>query len=144
MHSFCTQRWSFLIRGVEREEIGLTEKIAAVHVPALRNIRPKKRDATSSLVTRIRLASEEAASRFFGQYSEALEKKHEDRSNLFRQTNFFSFNTPDGGVFLRCVQKECITLEGGDGQLFQRWSHALGWPPLPGEPQKPTTPVTTL
>jgi hypothetical protein len=50
------------------------------------------------LVTHVRLASEEVAARFFGQYSEALEKKHSERTNLYRHPNFFSFTTPDGGV----------------------------------------------
>jgi hypothetical protein len=104
----------------------------------------QKETLRALLVTRIRLGDEETAARFFGQYSEALEKKHSDRTKLFRQPNFFSFNTPDGGVFLRCVAKECITLEGGDPQLFRSWSSALGWPPLPGEPKKPTSTITTL
>jgi len=83
------------------------------------------------LVTHIRLANEEEAARFFGQYSEALEKKHSERSRLFRQPNFFSFKTPDGAVFLRCVAKECITLEGGDSSLFILWNKQLGWSERP-------------
>jgi hypothetical protein len=89
------------------------------------------------LVTRIRLASEETAARFFGQYSEALEKKHEQRSNLVRQPSFFSFDTPDGGVFLRCSGKECITLEGGDRRQFTQWVKSLLWPPAMQSPEKP-------
>jgi hypothetical protein len=50
------------------------------------------------LVTRLHFDSEEHATRFSGQYSEALEKKYSDRSNLFRRPNFFSFDSPDGGV----------------------------------------------
>src|SRR5258708_2148830 len=49
------------------------------------------------LVPRLHLDSEEHAARFFGQYSEALEKKYAERSNLLRRPNFFSFDTPDGG-----------------------------------------------
>jgi hypothetical protein len=82
------------------------------------------------LVAHIRLADEEVAARFFGQYSETLETKHSERSNIVHQPNFFSFNTPDGGVFLRCVGKECITLEGREASLFLKWSRALGWPEL--------------
>src|SRR5713226_7465243 len=55
------------------------------------------------LVTRLHLDSEEHAARFFGQYSEALEKKYSERTNLLRRPNFFSFDTPDGGVFLDCL-----------------------------------------
>ncbi len=80
------------------------------------------------LATHIRLVDEEAAERFFGQYSEVLQTKYSDRSNITHRPTFFSFNTPDGGVFLRCVGKECITLEGGEAALFLKWSNALGWP----------------
>lgn len=87
------------------------------------------------LITRERLASQEQAERFFGQYSEALEKKHETRSNLFRKPDFFSFDTPDGGVFLRCFETECVTLEGGDRALFLRLNKELRWAPVPEAPK---------
>jgi hypothetical protein len=87
------------------------------------------------LITRERLASEEQALRFFGQYSEALEKKHEKRSNLLRKPNFFSFDTPDGGVFLRCFENECVTLEGGDRALFLKLNKELQWAPVPEPPK---------
>jgi hypothetical protein len=87
------------------------------------------------LITRERLASEGQALRFFGQYSEALEKKHEKRSNLFRKPNFFSFDTSDGSVFLRCFENECVTLEGGDRALFLKLNHELQWAPLPEQPK---------
>ena len=89
------------------------------------------------LITRERLSSEEEAQRFFGQYSEALEKKHDTRSNLFRKPDFFSFETPDGGVFLRCVEKECVTLEGGDRALFLKFNKELQWPSVPEAPKVP-------
>jgi hypothetical protein len=95
------------------------------------------------LVTRIRLSSEETAARFFGQYSEALEKKHAGRSDLLRQPNFFSFSTPDGGVFLRCSKDECVTLEGGDRTLFLKWIKSLGWITFPDDPNKSDTTVRT-
>ena len=87
------------------------------------------------LITRARLASKEQAERFFTQYSEALEKKHEQRGNLFRKPGFFSFDTPDGGVFLRCVENECVTLEGGDRALFLKFNNELQWPPVPEQPK---------
>jgi hypothetical protein len=87
------------------------------------------------LITRERLSSEEQSLRFLGQYSEALEKKHETRSNLFRKPDFFSFDTPDGGVFLRCFENECVTLEGGDRALFLRLNKELNWPPVPEQPK---------
>jgi hypothetical protein len=88
------------------------------------------------LVTRLRLTSEQVAIRFFGQYSEALEKKHDGRSNLFRRPNFFSFDTPDGGVFLKCVGAECITLEGGDRSLFLKLNKELDWGLVPEQPKE--------
>ncbi len=77
----------------------------------------------------------EFGQRFFGQYSEALEKKHEHRGNLFRKPDFFSFDTPDGGVFLRCFEKECVTLEGGDRALFLQLNKELQWGPVPEAPK---------
>jgi hypothetical protein len=87
------------------------------------------------LITRERLATQGQAERFFGQYSEALEKKHENRSNLFRKPDFFSFDTPEGGVFLRCFENECVTLEGGDRALFLRLNKELQWAPVPEQPK---------
>jgi hypothetical protein len=89
------------------------------------------------LVARVRLSSVEAAGRFFGQYSEALEKKYPLRTRLFRRPDFFSFSTPERTVFLRCFGQECITLEGGDRSLFLQWNKQLGWEAIPEEPKKP-------
>ena len=89
------------------------------------------------LVTHIHLVSGEQANRFFGQYSELLEKKHEERSELFRRPNFFSFQAPDGGVFLRCTRAECLTLEGGDRSLFAELNKQLDLGALPEPDQRP-------
>lgn len=87
------------------------------------------------LVTRLHLDSDEHAVRFFGQYSEALEKKYAERSNLLRRPNFFSFDTPDGGVFLDCLGNECVTMEGAARRTFDAFTKELSWPlaPLPPE-----------
>jgi hypothetical protein len=96
------------------------------------------------LVTRIRLSTPEAADRFFGQYSEALEKKYVDRSNLYRRPNFFTFDTPGGGIFLRCAGNECVTLEGGERALYLQWMKSLGWESLPeDEKRSPGTQIKT-
>ncbi len=89
------------------------------------------------LVTRVRLESEEHAARFFGQYSEALEKKHSERSNLMRRPNFFQFDTPDGGVFLDCFGDSCVTMEGATRKLFDGFTKALDWPSAPPPPERP-------
>jgi hypothetical protein len=91
------------------------------------------------LVTRLHLDSEVHAARFFGQYSEALEKKYAKRSNLLRRPNFFSFDTPDGGVFLDCLGEECVTLEGTSRGNFDAFTKALNWPSAPLPPERPGT-----
>src|SRR6266705_1792145 len=89
------------------------------------------------LVARLRLDSEVHAARFFGQYSEALEKKYAERSNLLRRPNFFSFDTLDGGVFLDCLGDECVTLEVTTRDIFDAFTKALNWPLAPQPPQRP-------
>jgi len=99
------------------------------------------------LVTRLRLAAEEQTARFFGQYSEALEKKYSERSNLFRRADFFSFTTPEGEVFLHCVATECITAEGTTRAVFDAVNKAVGFPApeaTPIDPAKPQNKVITL
>ena len=89
------------------------------------------------LVTRLHLDSEEHAARFFGQYSEALEKKHAQRTNLLRRPNFFQFDTPDGSAFLYCFGESCVTMEGGTRKLFDAFTKALDWPSAPQPPEHP-------
>src|SRR3989442_1206234 len=89
------------------------------------------------LVTRLHLNTEEHAVRFFGQYSEALEKKYSERSNLLRRPNFFSFDTPDGSVFLDCMGLECVTLEGPTRDKFDAFTKVLNCPFAPEPPEKP-------
>jgi hypothetical protein len=97
------------------------------------------------LVARIHFSGQVQAARFFGQYSELLEKKHLQRTNLFRRADFFSFDTPEGGVFLRCTTVECLVLEGGDRGLFVDLNKKLDLGPLPEPDQKlGTTPTRTV
>ena len=96
------------------------------------------------LVTRLHLDSEEHAARFFGQYSEALEKKHVQRSNLLRRPNFFQFDTPEGSAFLYCIGESCVTMEGATRKLFDSFTKALDWPSAPQPPEQPgAVPVKT-
>lgn len=87
------------------------------------------------LVARLHLDSEEHAAQFFGQYSEALEKKHDARENESRLSNFLSFNTADGGVFLRCVGTECVSVEGTNRTVFDGINGMIGWPATPEAPK---------
>jgi hypothetical protein len=87
------------------------------------------------LITRLRLASAEHAEHFFELYSEVLEKKHGQRTDSFRKGSFLSFETPDGGVFLRCAARECVTLEGEERPVFEKLSKEMNWE-LPPEPTR--------
>jgi hypothetical protein len=89
------------------------------------------------LIFRVRLASDADAARFFGAYSELLELKYDTRTNLMRRPNFFSFDTPEEGVFLRCVAADCFVLEGGTRAAFDRLTQEMGWPAGPVAPVKP-------
>ena len=88
------------------------------------------------LLFRLHLTNDASAARFCGAYSELLELKYSDRSNLMRRPNFFSFETPDDGVFLRCVGSDCFVLEGGSRAMFDRLTMEMGWPAGPVEPVK--------
>lgn len=80
------------------------------------------------LFTRTRFHTAEMASAFFTAYSEALKKKYIERTNASNGEQDLAFDTPDGGVFLSCAGKECITLEGGGASLFSQWTKKLNWP----------------
>ena len=89
---------------------------------------------------RIHLASDADAARFFGAYSEILELKYDQRTNLLRRPNFFSFATPEDGVFVRCVDSDCFILEGGNRAMFDRLTMEMGWPAGPVVPMNPSEP----
>jgi hypothetical protein len=91
------------------------------------------------LGTRIRLADMVSAARFFKEYSEALEKKYPDRTDVSRRSNFLTFDSTQGSVFFRCSGRECITLEGGSSGLFLEWTAKLNWRLIPESPQAPTS-----
>jgi hypothetical protein len=86
------------------------------------------------LLFRLRLAEEADAARFLGAYSEALESKYPSRSNLLRRSGFFSFETPQDGVFLYCRGDECLAVEGATRGQFDRVTRALRWPDAPRRP----------
>ena len=89
------------------------------------------------LVARLRLASETQGQQFFSAYSLALDKKHSKRSDEVKQRDFYSFTDADGGVFLRCVARDCVTLEGGDRAVFAALTKELGWAPQTETAQSP-------
>jgi len=83
------------------------------------------------LLIRLKLADEAAATRFFEAYRSLLEKKDDKRTAVSRRLNFFSFNTPGGGVFLRCQGDECLIAEGTTAEAFGAMTRAIHWPPAP-------------
>jgi hypothetical protein len=81
------------------------------------------------LFARMRFDDSERTAEFFGAYREALKKKYQDRTNISEAKQNLEFNTPTGPVFFRCETNECVTLEGGDEQIFVQWTKKLGWRP---------------
>jgi hypothetical protein len=96
------------------------------------------------LLFRVRLASDAEAARFFGAYSELLEMKYDQRTNLMRRPNFFSFDTAEDGVFLRCMDTDCFVLEGGTRAMFDRLTVEMGWPAGPVVPLNPSEPHVNI
>ncbi|MGB7283499.1 MAG: hypothetical protein WBE13_14635 [Candidatus Acidiferrum sp.] len=88
----------------------------------------QKQSKRQVLTTRLRLDSDEHAGRFFMEYSNALEKKYAVRKNAVSLPNFLSFETADGGVFLRCVAAECVSVEGTTRAVFDGINGLIGWP----------------
>jgi hypothetical protein len=93
-----------------------------------------QKDKSLLLVFRLRLAGEAQAARFFGNYSEALDKKYEHIQDRMRRPNYFSFQSDEAGVFLRCVGDQCLSAEGTDHATFEKMTRAMGWPPGPEPP----------
>jgi len=99
-----------------------------------------QKNKRTMLLFQVRLSSDAGAARFFGAYSELLELKYDQRTNLLRRPNYFSFDTPEDGIFLRCVGEDCLILEGGTRSMFDRVTVEMGWPAGPVAPVKPNDP----
>jgi hypothetical protein len=80
------------------------------------------------LVARVKLASEQQQKEFFAAYSAALQKKYPKRGGESWESEFVRFTSPDGDVFFRCVEQECLETEGADAGLFSAVSKELDWP----------------
>jgi hypothetical protein len=99
---------------------------------------------TTPLVFRIALETPEDAARFFGQYSEALELKYKTRTKLFRRPNYFQFESDAGGVYLRCIDAQCLAVEDASRQSFDAIDHAIGWPEAPGPAEEPSPSIAQV
>jgi hypothetical protein len=79
------------------------------------------------LFTRTRFNSGGMTSVFFATYTEVLKRKYPAREHVSGGEQYLVFEGPDGSVFFRCVARECITVEGGDPELFSKWTKKLAW-----------------
>jgi hypothetical protein len=93
-------------------------------------------DGRILLVVRLRLGSAQDAARFFDGYSQVLEMKDDQHTELIRRPNFFSLKLPEGGAFLQCAGEECLSVEGASRQVFEAMTRALGWPAPPAEARR--------
>jgi hypothetical protein len=91
------------------------------------------------LVFRIKTTNAADAARIFGGLSESFDHKYAKRDNPVRRPNFYSFESDEGGVFLRCEGADCVSMEGGDLKLFDALIKAIGWPPSAGSPASATS-----
>jgi hypothetical protein len=87
------------------------------------------RDHRLLLAVVMRVGNPEQASQLLEGFSKAFEKKYVTRTNAKRSDNSFSFDTQDGGVFFRCSGNDCVSFEGADQQVFDKFVRALGWKP---------------
>ncbi len=87
------------------------------------------------LVFRVALDNADDAGEFFKQYSVALAAKYPKRTEEFRGAGFFQFQSADGGVFFRCVQSGCMTVESASRETFDKIDAAIGWGPAPAAAQ---------
>jgi hypothetical protein len=97
---------------------------------------------SNPLVFRLALDNSDDAAHFFGQYSESLEHKYKTRAELFRRPGFFQFQSESGGVFLRCVATQCLTVESATRETFDKINHAIGWEPAPAAVSVPAASET--
>ncbi len=99
---------------------------------------PADRKTPRSLfLWRIATDGDADAARLFGGMSQALETRYDQRTALVRRPNYFEFQTPQGGVFLRCLAGECLVVDGTDRATYDEITRAMGWPAPPQQPRKP-------
>jgi hypothetical protein len=115
-----------------------SEALAAAWAGDRYAIFENQKNKRTLLEFRIHLGSDAGAARFFGGYSEILEMKYDRRTNLMRRPNYFSFDTQEDGVFLRCMDSDCFILEGGNRAMFDRLTMEMGWPAGPVVPMNPS------
>ena len=134
---FLLQEWIKEFSGpVRAKELAASWAGDAYAVYAEAKPAPGAKLPRSLLVWRIAVASDGDAARLFGGISQTLQMRYENRTALLRRPNYFEFQTPQGGVFLRCVASECLVVDGADRALYDDLTHAIGWPAAPAQPRR--------
>jgi hypothetical protein len=135
----------FGVRGVLKQFLGKDRapKLAQAWSGDRYAIFEQPRSKGLLLIALLRFKSAGDAASFFGGYSEALERKYPSRRESVHRSNYVSFDTDDGGVFLRCTGNECVSLEGAGKDVFGKLASALSWAPIPGKKLEATPPKRT-
>ncbi len=95
---------------------------------------------STPLVFCLVLDKPEDAARFFAAYSEALEKQYPEHQTFSQSSGLLEFDTPEGGVFLRCVESQCLAVERATRGTYQAINRAMAWPEAPKIPCVPPQP----
>jgi len=92
----------------------------------------------SLVVWRISTAGEAQAALLFGGMSQALDLRYSPHAKYFRRPNYLEMQTPQGGVFLRCLARDCLVVDGADRAVYDQLTSAMHWPaaPVNTEPRK--------
>jgi hypothetical protein len=83
------------------------------------------------LIFKLMLDNSEHATKFFNEYSAALEKKYAPETDVHSASQFLQFQTSTGSVYLRCVADECLDVEGATRSTFDSVNRAIGWTAAP-------------
>lgn len=136
----------FGLQAILKELLGkqIAEELAPAWAGDTYAVYEHQKTREALLLYRLRLQDEAAALRFFGVYSDALEKKYASARELFRRPNFFAFSTDEGGVFLHCAATDCLAVEGADRAVFDAVNRRLKRPAAPTQPQSSTRRIAKL
>lgn len=96
---------------------------------------------STPLVFLLALDKPEDAARFFHEYSDALEKQYSGHGAISPSPAFLDFDTPEGGVFLRCVESRCLAVERATRATYEAINGAVAWPKAPVVPGVPPPPA---
>jgi len=92
---------------------------------------PGVKSPRSLLVWRVATAGDAEAARLFGGMSQALDLHYSPDASYFHRPNYLEMKTPKGGVFLRCLGRECLVVDGADRALYDQLTRAMHWPAVP-------------